>query len=350
MKRPVGVILSTVVLGLSSTGTLLLAAVMTMAGFAMGHTTPMSGVPGPGGAAPHLTPAILQGFVIGMALCLAIVAAWKILTIVGLLRLRNWARYSVLVIGGFLTFIGVTALLGTLAFLQMMPAIRGGEKIPASTMQMVMVVEGLFYLVLATVVIWWLVYFNLKPIKNCFLPDYATDAGYDLPTGGHRSGRFAHTPTSIIVLGCLFLLSAVFCAGFSFVHVPAFFCGAILTGAGVHLLYLGFAIAAGLIGWGLLRMDNWARLGTYALAGFGTVNMLLLLTPWGRSRYDTYNAEMLRNMNLPATPAVSPMRSGSVGFMITMAVFCLVFYGIQVWILERHRRAFTVKPPPLPVL
>jgi hypothetical protein len=81
MKRTLEVSLSTVVLELGSRFTLLMSAGKTLGGFVV-------------------------------ALVLVGLAAWAIVKIIGLLRLHFWARYSTLVIGGFLAFMRVAALPG----------------------------------------------------------------------------------------------------------------------------------------------------------------------------------------------------------------------------------------------
>ena len=101
MKRPVGLILTAIVLGFIALSQLGMAALMTVTGF-IGRSGIHSARPG----APALPPSFLLYFTIGLAIIMAFLATWAILTLVGLLRLINAARISVLVIGGCLAGFG----------------------------------------------------------------------------------------------------------------------------------------------------------------------------------------------------------------------------------------------------
>jgi hypothetical protein len=59
--------------------------------------------------------------VLAISVFYAALAVWAILTVIGILRLRSWARYSVLIIGGGLAVIGVFAVFGTLVSRSMLP-------------------------------------------------------------------------------------------------------------------------------------------------------------------------------------------------------------------------------------
>jgi hypothetical protein len=110
MKRPFGLLLATIVLGLLALGQLLMATLMAIVTAAGRHVTPATAAVD----VPAAQPFILF-FGIGLSLFLAVLAVWAIFTIVGLLRLRNWARISVLIIGGCLAFFGCVSALGMIA-------------------------------------------------------------------------------------------------------------------------------------------------------------------------------------------------------------------------------------------
>jgi hypothetical protein len=88
MKRPLGIILSAIVLGLAALGLLLITALMAVSSVFIFHrpVTP---------ANPHFFVYIMLAIsILYMAL-----TVWAVLTVIGILRLRSWARYSILVIG-----------------------------------------------------------------------------------------------------------------------------------------------------------------------------------------------------------------------------------------------------------
>ena len=343
MTRPIGITLSAVALGIAATLALLLSVLLTLlAAFTRNVKLP----PVSSAQAPAASAGLLFGITLGFSLFLAMLAAWAILTLIGLLRLRSWTRYSTLVIGGFLVFIAACSIFGLALAAFVFPA---QPNVPVSTMHTILFVQGLFYSAVAAVGAWWLVFFNLKSTKAYFLPAYAAEfAGEDpsQPTLIHPPGRFAHVPTAIVVLACLLLFSAVCCAVVAFFTLPTFLFGFTLTGPGVHFLYLVYAALMAFIGWGLLRLDNRARLALYAFIGFSALNFTVIISPWGKARYVAYQQLLYSRMALTSTPQIDP---ASTPFIIAMILFCVLCYGLQIWILQRHRRAFIAAPTPRPV-
>ena len=337
MKRPIGVTLSAIALGFAAAFALLISAMFTLGVVILRNAKlPTPQTPG----VPAAT-----GFAIALAFSFffAIACAWITLTLIGILRLRSWARYSILVIGGFLVFIAVCSIFGLALAATVVPA---QPNVPVSTMHTILIVQGLFYSALAALGAWWLVFFNLRSTKAYFLPAYAGGYSEGFPTDPaliRPPGRFARVPTSIIVLACILLFSSACCATWALASLPTFLFGFTLTGPAVHLLFLTYALAMALIGWGLLRLDNRARLALYGLSAFGALNFAVMFTPWGKARYLVYQHLLNSRVGLPTSPALDPT---STPFIVAAVLFCLIFYGIQLWILERHRRAFLSPPPP----
>ena len=112
MKRPFGVIFSAVVLLLGSLFQLLMAFVMAFSGAFMPMQTSPGGLPGASATTPM--PPWMSTFMYLFSFFCLTLAIWGIVTTVGLFRLRNWARYSVLVIGGGIALIGLVSMLTSL--------------------------------------------------------------------------------------------------------------------------------------------------------------------------------------------------------------------------------------------
>jgi uncharacterized membrane protein (DUF2068 family) len=111
MKRPVGVVVTAVLLILGSLYLLLMAGIMALSGAFMPTAAGGAAIRGAipraiQGAPVSAQPAWMNGFMLVIAaICLGL-AAWGIITTVGLFRLRRWARYSALVIGGGMALLG----------------------------------------------------------------------------------------------------------------------------------------------------------------------------------------------------------------------------------------------------
>ena len=354
--RPLGLIFAVIALGLFTLG-LLATGGVSLVGIFFGsqHASATSGPPPP----PELIKAVLAGTAIFMLL----LAAWSIATMVGLLRLRNWARYSILVIGGLLAFFGITSA-GATALLPAMVAASGQQAaVPAGVMQGILLFVVLFYIAIASVGVWWLVYFNLRTVKSCFLPHYANPypnpyasaypsytTAESLATPGGLApppppaqhlplGRFANVPTSIKVIACLFFVAAFSCLLCTLLPFPAFLAGFFVSGLPGHLVYLVYAVFMGLIGFGLFRLDNRARLGVYFLVLIAVVNGIVMITPWGHARFVLYNATLQRQMGLPPSPVPFDPTGGPI--LVVGLIFGLVFYGLILYLIERHRNLFT---------
>src|ERR1035441_10561836 len=109
MKRPVPVILSAIFLGLLAALQLLFTVLMVVAGviFLSKKLPTLPPMPYP----PSFLPIMMFAF----SLLCAALAVCSIVTLIGLVRLRSCARYSILVIAGCITFFGGILTLTTLA-------------------------------------------------------------------------------------------------------------------------------------------------------------------------------------------------------------------------------------------
>lgn len=343
MKRPVGVLLSSIVLGLIALALLLFAALMGFGAYSLAtHGSQTYPSANPATPAP---PAMVVTAIVGVfAGLLVLLAIWAIVTLIGLVRLKNWARYSVLVIGGCMTAFGLIAACGILLMAAMGDQFLATannpppQNVPPHLMQGILLTIGLFYGLMAAIGIAWLIYFNLKSVKFSFVPLPPTYSDATLPPPALFPAT-PRTPTAVVVLACLFLLGTLICLMMPLLPFPAFLFGFILTGPSVKIVYLLIALVNTAIGIGLLRRDNRARLATYWLIALGSINFVLIATPWYRSKLQTYNLAVTRSLTpawVPPTPPVSysgPMLAFS-------AVIGIATYAVVVWILHRYRAAF----------
>jgi hypothetical protein len=313
--------------------------------------------PNPGVSAtpsPHVLGVVLGIF----GLIELLIAGWAISTIVGLVRLKNWARYSILVIGGLLAFIGLTSA----ASLALLPAIFAQSNqqgaLPPHLMQGLLIGLAVFYTAIAGTGVWWLVYFNLRSVKAYFLPHYVQPTFASYPTAASLAtpggldalpapppivlpmGRFAGVPTSIKVIACFFFFGAVVSALFALLPFPANFASFYVYGLPGHLLNFAYAVFIFLLGFGLLRLDNRARLGVYALVAWAVINVLPMFTAGGRERFLAYNQHIQQQMQLTPSPAPLIVDPSRPVFIVVAFVFGLIFYGIILFLIERHRDLF----------
>ncbi len=350
MKRPIGVILAAIVLSLFALVQLFTAGIMTIGGIAMGHADPSKMPP----AMPGPMLGWMHAFVIACALFIAGLATWAVFTVVGILRLRNWARISILVIGGCLAGLGLMCLFGlamTWGALHTMPVTQPhGDPF---ILRITLIVTGIMYGLVLAIGVWWLVYFNLRSVKAAFAAPILQPDGTYLHANPTPSapGYFPPAPTAITILGWLWIISSVFCLLMVLVPLPGFFLGLFLTGIGKDALYIAFSALAAYAGWGTLHLRESGRRVAIGFVCLGLVQMPLILTPWFQHRQQAYTAAVLQSMSLPnqqltVAPTDSTFYLGNthIAFTVIMVTFALAFYLVQLWLLHRHRNAFRPSP------
>ncbi|MES2391056.1 MAG: hypothetical protein V4555_05415 [Acidobacteriota bacterium] len=164
-RRPTGVVVAAIALGFVSLVLLGFAAVMAVS-MALVKNAPPPASAAPGMVAP--TTAMMTGAAAFMAGLLLLAAVWGIATMVGLLKLKPWARISVMVLGGFVTAAALLFALGA----AMVPVMLKSTPLPPNAnmaqMHVVLAAMGGMSLRVAGVGVWWLVYFALAGTRKAF--------------------------------------------------------------------------------------------------------------------------------------------------------------------------------------
>jgi len=329
MKRLPGVIVSAILLILISLLQLLIAVGVVIAGVAAPAAQSLQRGQAGGAALPAWMPAVLYG----AGAFYAALAVWGILTAVGLLRLRRWARYSVLVIGGGLALIALFSLLSTLVVMVVslpLPAHESaaqGENAQAIA-KIVIGISGLLYTGLLALGVWWLVYFNLKKVRELF----AGAAGMMVES---------RRPFLIAMIAVLSLIGACVCLAMAFLPIPGGFFGMILHGWAKAVFCLAYTLLLAATGVGLWQLKEWGRRLALVAQGLGLLQYIILLAR--PSLMARYTEEINRTMGLtqPQMPGQfqSAMYTGSLalGFLVLLAV---------VWVLHHYRGAFVAQSEP----
>lgn len=339
MKRPVPVVLSAIFLGLLAALQILFTVLMVVAGVIF--LTKKLPTPPPMPYPPSVLPIMMFAF----SLLFAALAVWSIVTLIGLVRLRSWARYSILVIAGLMTFFSGISMLTMFAMPYLISSVPTQTPAPnPAVAHGTFLLIGTVYGIFTAIGVALLVYYNLAKTRTLFLQN----APVNLEPPHTSTGR--PRPTAITVISWLYLLSAPFCLIYLFLPYPGFLCGFIFYGAGARILYATYGLITFVLGYGLYRLWNWARVAVFAWFGVALVNALVLITPWGRTQFraymDAFNAHMYAygGQQPPPNFAASPVFVGS-GAVIGLAVCAFV-----LWLLHRHREAFTPAPlpPPMP--
>ena len=165
MKRLPGVIVSAILLVIGSLFQLLMAALLgfgvLIRGQELSHGTSTQLV--------AQTAWLLWTYLAIAVVCVGL-AVWGFITSIGLFRMRSWARYSTLIIGGTLVVLGVPGLLMILILAVPAATNVGPDYAQAhqAAQEIVAVGTALVYAGVSGIGIWWLVYFNRRAVRQAF--------------------------------------------------------------------------------------------------------------------------------------------------------------------------------------
>jgi hypothetical protein len=161
MNRSAGVTANAVIALLGSVLTMALGALMFVAMVFALQSTPTA----PPKDFP-LPAVYLKAFMMLMPLVYVLPAIWGICTGIGLLRLKNWARISIIVFGGLLAFFGVFGAFGALII--SLVKLPNTPEVDPAAMTVVRVFMVFFALVELGLGAWWLYFFNRSTVKSQF--------------------------------------------------------------------------------------------------------------------------------------------------------------------------------------
>jgi hypothetical protein len=202
------------------------------------------------------------------------------------------------------------------------------------TLSVVFFVMTAFYLLITAVGVWWLIYFNLRPVRELF-----SIAKFQIPSSNNILVIPDPVPTPIKIIAGFLFLGTASCLLCLFLPFPAFLFGFILPVVATHILYLAFGALAAFAGYGLLRLKESARLLTMAFLVLGFCNLAMVVLPQYQSRWQAYSAQIMHSMPTMLGQAQPPVTYTST-LLIFSAFVGLIAYGFALWLLHRHRAAF----------
>ena len=312
-------------------------------------------------SAPRAVPMLPTVRLIATAVMLAFlaVAVFGIVTGVGLIRFRNWARISALVWSG----IAAPFCLIAMAAMIFVPLpLDQNSPIPNVVLRAIVVA---FYGAPLAIAIWWLILFTRPHIVAQFRADAPTAAGASGdpftalpspataldPTGyslapsisaaAVRSTR-PDIPLPIIVLSCFFLISAASIFFIFFFHMPAMVFGRAFTGLTGSTIYAIWCLLYATAGIGMLRRVPWTYSVAIAVQIFGIVSgIMTVLSP----NFDAMMRRAMINMNMPTPDVYSAPMEHLRGFSIIGLIFPLAILGLLAYYRPRFLEA-SAQPVP----
>ena len=314
MNRSTGVTVSAVVVFIGSAFTLLSGAFSMLAFVAVRNITAQ--------------PAFVRYFMVGMAMLEVAFAIWGILSGIGLLLLREWARISMVVFAVLLLLFTLPGLL----FIPLLPLGPPGN-VPENFVLLIKFGMGIFYGLLAALGGWWVYFFNKRSVKDQFR---------GVPQGAPALLPPRARPLSISIIGWILTISAFFVLPTLLLRLPLFFFGTLFTGRPAQLIMLawcGLQFAAGV---GLLRLRPWGRTLALCALSLGMLNGLVtMLIPGSLARFLQAMALMRERLHMPQPGVEEGMLLQSWSALMWFGlVLGILFVGVQLWFVVRNKQAF----------
>ncbi len=278
---------------------------------------------------PELPPfaKAIELIMMGFVMCLSVLG---IVTGVGLIYLRNWARISILIWGGVFTFFAAVGI--PFAFLLPKISPPDAPQLPESSQQLIQWILVFMYGLPLVIGIWWLILFNRKSIKAQFIAT-RDPVEASLPQG-------PRCPLPIVVLAWFYIASILNVAFLPFIplRIPVFLFGLLLPAkAGLTVLLLtglGFFVA----GVGVLKLKPWGYSLMIGLQMFWLASSAVSkLSPNYGAAMTSYMKGIQAWMHLPETQ-FSPEYFAH--HFSGMMLFGLVIAGAILGLLLYYRRRF----------
>jgi hypothetical protein len=282
MRRSVGVSVIAVLSLLGSAFTLLMGVLMLFV-FFLAPPPRADTFPG--------SPAFFKAIMIGAALVYMLPAGWGIASSIGLFKLKNWARISILI---FSVLLIVMSLFGGLTSLVMaFFPLPSNQDLDPSIMARVSIFMAVFWSGFLGVGIWWLVFFNRAKVKQQFVPAQpalaigpSIESPYPMPDAPVTAATSpARRPLSLTILAWFMLVGCLFIPVRLLLHYPAVLLTRLVTGWPAAFFFIAVAALQLFIGIGLLRVKPAARTVAVAYYLFLFVNSAVFyLAPGARLR------------------------------------------------------------------
>ena len=278
--------------------------------------------PEPPGA--HESPIPMKALLVGCALMFLTLAGWGIATGIAIFLRRRWSRISILIFAGLLAFTSAGGM--AMAAIMELPPTPESSDLPAGFNTALRLGMVALYGLLTAIGIWWLILFTRARTKEYYGGPPAV-----------TSGR----PLSISIIGWVLLITGILALPGSLLRFPLVLFGVLLTGR----LALALCVVLGLVyivlGRGLLRRREPARLGAIGLCVLlGMSNLVGMIHPG--------YPELMRQAQAAVQQLIPAVRTnawpGSTGFTPGLSWFYgaigLAFCVAPIYFLMRRRADF----------
>ena len=240
-------------------------------------------------------PEFIRPFAFGVWIFFLLCGLFVVIVGVQVIRLRNWARISLLVVAGCLLFFGVIGVCVVFVALFVVPSPD-----PLVSKGLLGFILGVTYGIPIFVSLWWLILFTRRSV----VAQFQAAAALNAPARPAKPSWFNNPqcPLAIRIVGW-YLASFVFflpLLPFLLGRFPAFFFGHVFHGlAALTILMLNFTLLF-VPGFGLLLLKSWSYPATIATQLLICFNGVLATFS---SSFDAIMRSVISEMRLPEFPS-----------------------------------------------
>lgn len=307
-QRPAGLIFAAVVLGLFAVYGLLNAVLLAIAAFYIRVPQQPS--------SPSSPTSLIMAFQFTLAFITLALSVFSGFTVLGLFRLKRWARFSIIMFGGLLA--ACSALFGLLfLFLAVrplaIPETGGTPALSPSGLRTVFLILFAFSCIGVLIGGWWLVYFNIRSTKALFTKIPLPDLGQPEAIGSSLrvSPRLGLIEILVMCLAALYLLGALSGLITLFARMPLYLAGFVIRGTPAAVTTVALIVLEAAIGVGLFRRLWLAWVAALTFDVYGLLSCLLLFLPASRVSFLNYQMELMRHLAFAPAGAPSPQLGSS---------------------------------------
>jgi hypothetical protein len=283
-----------------------------------------------------------------MIVFLLAVAVSGIFVGVGILRRRNWARITILVWAGFMTFVSVCAIAFVLVIFNAIPNQLPDTADAAPLMKFIKFFVVIFYGIPAGIGVWWLILFTRRRVATAFTNPAEFSPAMD-PSGFPHVESAMQAPSTpkpscpllLAILAGLFIFSGFFTTMFATIPLPfpfpMYLFGHVYSGSGPRIFLAVLALVMGIAGVGMLKLKSWGLHTALLVQSVFFVNGLFAaVSPAFLA--DMGDAMEKMSGQSPTMPGGNPFLS--VIYFRSILVLSVVFGGIIIGLLVFLRSRF----------
>lgn len=300
----------------------------------------------------------LRAMLIGIAFVYVLIAAWGIVTGVGVLKRRPWGRILMIVtaaLGAALSVFGsLGVIIGPLTT-------QTSPEMSASAVRVAVITGIVILLIPLGISVWWLVLFTRPRVALEFassgvppapasVPLPAIAAQSELVHAQLASFSVPEIPLSIRIVAVLEILFAALrffsplYSELTNLKVPVLVFGFLVHGWGINAFYVIFAVAPIVFCVAILRRRYWGlgALGVFLVAEI--VNIALMIVSPARTRLNSELQSQMQTfmgrMNIPASSA-PPFPFAHVNLFQDVSFgISILFYVVLLYFVFTRRKAF----------